>query len=156
MRTLYRCLGLIFIGLSLLLLNDYFSYSRKIGNTHFYLVETMTNSKTGKPLAGLYYMTANHSGYYGGNTPGFPKYILWNDKYLISKNFDGNNSKIVEYIIINLDSIKTETGEMTDIHRFQDKTAYHKYLNQIKLSETEMNHTDNHIAWWEAILTPHH
>lgn len=41
-------------------------------------------------------------------TPGFPLIILWNDKYLISKNYDGNHPIIIKYVVINLDSINTD------------------------------------------------
>ena len=86
------------------------------------------------------------------NTPGFPKIIYWNDKFVISKNFDGNNPEIVEYVIINLDSIEPNYGEMNDIHRFRNEEEYYTYLKQIKLSEADMNQTDNHIAWWEILF----
>ena len=153
MKSLYKWLILIFIGTLLLFLNHYyFSYSRRIGNTRFYLVETMVDSKTCKPLAGLYYKPIATSGFCGENTPGFPKIIYWNDKFVISKNFDGNNHEIVEYVIINLDSIEPNYGEMNDIHRFRNEEEYYTYLKQIKLSEADMNQTDNHIAWWEILF----
>ena len=153
MKSLYKWLILIFIGTLLLFLNHYyFSYSRRIGNTRFFLVETMVDSKTGKPLAGLYYKPIATSGFCGENTPGFPKIIYWNDKFVISKNFDGNNHEIVEYVIINLDSIEPNYGEMNDIHRFRNEEEYYTYLKQIKLSEADMNQTDNHIAWWEILF----
>ena len=153
MKSLYKWLILLFIGSLLLFLNHYyFSYSRRIGNTRFYLVETMVDSKTGKPLAGLYYKPIATSGFCGENTPGFPKIIYWNDKFVISKNFDGNNPEIVEYVIINLDSIEPNYGEMNDIHRFRNEEEYYTYLKQIKLSEADMNQTDNHIAWWEILF----
>ena len=153
MKSLYKWLILIFIGTLLLFLNHYyFSYSRRIGNTRFYLVETMVDSKTSKPLAGLYYKPIATSGFCGENTPGFPKIIYWNDKFVISKNFDGNNHEIVEYVIINLDSIEPNYGEMNDIHRFRNEEEYYTYLKQIKLSEADMNQTDNHIAWWEILF----
>lgn len=120
MKSLYKWLILIFIGTLLLFLNHYyFSYSRRIGNTRFYLVETMVDSKDGKPLVGLYYKPIAVSGYCGENTPGFPKTIYWNNQYVISQNYDGNNHEIVEYVIINLDSIEPNYGEMNDIHRFR-------------------------------------
>ena len=153
MKSLYKWLILTFIGFLLLFLNHYyFSYSRRIGNTRFYLVETMVDSKAGKPLAGLYYKPIATSGFCGENTPGFPKIIYWNDKFVISKNFDGNNHEIVEYVIINLDSIEPNYGEMNDIHRFRNEEEYYTYLKQIKLSEADMNQTDNHIAWWEILF----
>ena len=153
MKSAYKWPILIFIGSLLLFLNHYyFSYSRRIGNTRFYLVETMEDSKDGKPLAGLYYKPIATSGFCGEHTPGFPKIILWNDRFVISKNFDGNNPEIVEYVIINLDSIDPNYGEMKDIHRFRNEEDYYAYLKQIKISEADMNQTDNHIAWWETLF----
>ena len=55
----------------------FFSYSRRIGNTRFYLVKTIADSKDGKPLVGLYYKPIATSGYCGENTPGFPKTVYW-------------------------------------------------------------------------------
>ena len=130
----------------------YFSYSRRIGNTRFYLVETMVDSKDGKPLVGLYYKPIAVSGYCGENTPGFPKTIYWNNQYVISQNYDGKSPEIIEYVIINLDSIDPNNGEMKDIHRFRNEEEYYTYLKQIKLSEADMNQTDNHIAWWEILF----
>lgn len=143
-KVKYIYLILLIIGL-LLIVNHYTSYCRRIGNTRFYLVETMADSREGKPLAGLYYKPTATSGYNGENTPGFPKAFLWNDRYIISKNFDGDNPEIIEYVIINMDSIYA-SGEMNDIHRFQDEESYYNYLEQIDLSEADMNQTDNHIA----------
>ena len=145
------CLILLLI-VSLIILNHYFSHSRRIGNTRFYLVETMAVSKAGKPLAGLYYKPTAVSAYNGENTPGFPKTILWNDHYIISKNFDGSNPEITEYVIINIDSIESDFGEMKDIYRFQNIKGYSDYLKQIKRSEADMYKTDNHIAWWEILF----
>jgi hypothetical protein len=115
-------------------------------------VKTIADSKDGKPLVGLYYKPIATSGYCGENTPGFPKTVYWNDRYVISKNFDGNSPEIIEYVIINLDSIEPNYGEMNNIHRFRDKEEYYTYLKQLKISEAEMNQTDNHIAWWETLF----
>lgn len=111
MKSLYKWLILIFICSLLLFFNHYyFSYSRRIGNTRFYLVETMVDSKDGKPLVGLYYKPIAVSGYCGENTPGFPKTIYWNNQYVISQNYDGKSPEIIEYVIINLDSIDPNNG----------------------------------------------
>ena len=115
--------------LLLLWFNDLSSYSRRIGNTGFYLVETMAVEM-----------------------PGFPKAILWNDKYLISKNYDGNSLKFSSYVIINLNSVNASDGNIEDIHIFITEADYYTYLQQTGLSESNMNQTDNHIAWWEVIL----
>lgn len=148
-KYVYVILGLV--G-ALLILNQCSSYSRRIGDTRFYLVETMADSKEGRPLAGLYYKPIAVSGYNGENTPGFPKTILWNDHYIISRNFDGNSPEVMEYVIINMDSIESDTGEMKEIHRFRDEKSYQGYLKQIDLSEADMNQTDNHISWWESLF----
>ena len=54
----------IFVFL-LLWLNDMLSYSRRIGDTILYLVETFSNSKKGTPLAGLFYKRTDGLGYDG-------------------------------------------------------------------------------------------
>lgn len=102
------------------------------------------------PLAGLYYKTP--FGYKGVEMPGFPRTVLWNDKYLISKNYDGNNSAFFCYVIINQDSVNASDGNIENIRVFITETDYYTYLQQIGLSESNMNQTDNHIAWWEVIL----
>lgn len=143
---------LSFIGIFFLLwINDYSSYCRRIGDTRFYLVETMAVSKDGRIIAGLYYRTLN-GGFSGEYTPGFPKIILWNDRYLISKNYDGNNPVVLKYIVINMDSVKPDNDEFTDIHIFTKEEDYYDYLQQINLSESNMKQTDNHIAWWDALF----
>ena len=152
MKTLYKYIILIFIGSLLFLNHYYFSYSRRIGNTRFYLVETMVDSKDGKPLAGLYYKPIAVSGYCGENTLGFPKTIYWNNQYVISKNYDGKSPEITEYVIINLDNIDPNNGEMKDIQRFRNEKEYYIYMKQMKISEADMNQTDNHIAWWEKLF----
>ena len=153
MKKKYGCLIILVIGLFILFINHYYwSYSRRIGETNFYLVETMADTKEGKPLAGLYYKPTAFSAYCGENIPGFPKTILWNTKYLISKNFNGKNSNIIQYVVINMDSITPSNGEMRDIHIFTNEKQYYDYLKQIQLLESNMQQTDNHIAWWECIF----
>lgn len=82
-------------------------------------------------------------------TPGFPLIILWNDKYLISKNYEGNHPIIIKYVVINLDSINTDYyKEPKGIRTFSKRNDYLNYLQEIHLSESNMNQTDNHIGWW--------
>ena len=146
-RYIFLTLGVI--AAFIILLNHFeLSYCRRIGDTRFYLVETLAISEKGKRLAGLYYMPTDGSGYYGGRTPGYPLTVLWNDHYIISKNFDGNNPVITEYVIINMDSIIDETIELRDIRRFEDEKEYYNYLKEIGLSEDEMKQTDNHLGLW--------
>ena len=107
---LKRFSALLIIALLLLWLNNYLSYSRRIGNTRFYLLETMAISNEGEPLAGLYYSPTDVSGYKSVEMSGFPMTILWNDKYLISKIFDGNSPNIDSYVVINRDSVCDSDG----------------------------------------------
>lgn len=142
------CVALPVVILLLLWVNDVLSYSRRIGNTRFYLVETMANSKEGKPLAGLYYkVTGDSGGYKGVEMSGYPKMILWNDKYIISKNYDGNNENIIGYVVINQNSVNTTNGYIEEIYHFTSETDYYAFLRQIKLSESKLNETGNHILW---------
>lgn len=138
--------------LLLLWLNKYTSYSRRIGDTNFYLVETLANSKNGTPLVGLYYKDITTGGYTGEFTPEYPQIILWNDKYLIAKNFDGNTPIIRSYIVINLVCINSTNKTFSCIHRFTEEGSYYRYLSQIKLAEKNMHKTDNHIVWWKNII----
>ena len=144
----YILIPLVLI-ISLVLLNDYLSYSRRIGTTSFYLVETMAISKSGKPLTGLYYKPADASGYKGVEMPGFPVEILWNERFLVSKNFDGDSILINCYVVIDVDSINKADGIMRSIHKFRTVSDYNDYLKQIGISESDMHRTSNHIKWWE-------
>lgn len=134
----------------LILINHYMSYSMKIGNTQFYLVETMASSNDGKPLLGLY--TEVKYGYKGVDMCGFPRFILWNDQYLISKNYNGNDTTIINYVIINRDSVNSYDGEITDIHIFLTEKEYKYYLKKKNISEAEMKQIDNHITWLELLF----
>lgn len=135
----------------LIILNHYMSYSMKIANSNFYLVETMATSKEGKPLLGLYYKD-KYGGYKGVDMSGFPKIILWNDKYLITKNYDGNDSSITSYVIINLDSVSASNGIISEPLILKTTTEYNDYMQQNRLSELKMKQIDNCILWWELLL----
>ena len=143
---------LLLIMLAALWINDYLSYKRQIGDTCFYLVRTMAN-KDGKELAGLFYTQDARLGYYGGFSPGFPKSILWNERYLISKNFDSEKSDILYYLVIDMDSINANGILDKNVHVFETESDYFIYLKQINLSESHMNKTDNHIVWWESLIS---
>ena len=144
-------LSVTVLVLFLLLLNDYMSYSMRIGNTPCYLVETMAISKDGRPLLGLYCKT-KHGGYKGVEMRGFPKNVLWNDKYLISKNYNGNDMDIISYVIINQDSVNISDGDIADLHIFEAEADYYNYLRQIELSESEMEQIDYRITWWKLLF----
>ena len=140
----------IILIISLILLNHYMSYSMRIGNTSFYLVETMAMSNDGKPLLGLYHK--EYGGYKGVEISGFPKNILWNNKYLISKNFDGKDTTITNYIIINLDSVDVSNNVMKGLIILKTATEYNNYLQHNRLSESKMKQIDNRTSWWKALL----
>ena len=127
------------------------SYSMRIGNTRFFLVETIAISRNGNPLLGLYYKDM-FGGYRGVEMSGFPKIILWNDKYLISKNHNGLDSTISSYVIINQDSVNTSDGDILGSHIFKEETDYNNYLQRIGLSESKMKIIDNRITWWELLF----
>lgn len=137
--------------LVVLWINDYLSYKRQIGDTCFYLVRTMA-SKDGKELAGLFYTQDARLGYYGGFSPGFPKSILWNDRYLISKNFVGEKSDILYYLVVDMDSIDENDIVDENVLVFESEKDYLNHLEDIDLSESEMNKTDNHIVWWKSLF----
>ena len=137
--------------LLLLLLNHYMSYSMRIGDTNFYLVETMAMSEEGDPLLGLYHKDIN-DGYKGVEMSGFPKIILWNEKYLISKNYDGNVPTITSYVIICQDSVNISDGDIAGILLFKTEIEYNNYMKQIGVSESKMNQIDNRITWWKLLL----
>ena len=137
--------------IALLVLNHYMSYSMRIGNTRFFLVETMANSKDGEPLLGLYFKVMD-GGYKGVDMCGFRKIVLWNDKYIISKNQNGKDTTIISYVIINQDSVNASDGDVADLHVFNTETEYSNYINIIGLSEREMKQIDCHISWWELLF----
>lgn len=140
LRFKYLLLSIVAF-LLLFWIHDKLSYRRRIGDTRFYLVESMAISKEGKPLVGLYYQPETISAYCGEYMPGFPRTILWNDKYLISKNYDGNTPDIIKYIVINMDSINVDNGEMKDIHVFAEEKDYYNYIKQLNLTESDLNET---------------
>ena len=149
----YYIISIAFVVLIILvLLNNYMSYSMRIGETRFFLVETMATSKDGKPLLGLYFEVRNNGGYKGVEMSGFPKIILWNEKYLISKNYDGKDTTIANYVIINQNSVNSSDGSITDIHIYKREKDYNNYLQNIGLSESDMKTINNRITWWELLF----
>lgn len=136
----------IFVFL-LLWLNDMLSYSRRIGDTRFYLVETFATSKKGKPLARLFYKQTDGLGYDGELTYEFPKVILWNDKYLIAKNYNGDSPAITSYTVINLKCTNTINNMSSCIRKFTKKNDYENFLKENNIKESAMNKTGNHILW---------
>ena len=116
-----------------------------------YAVETMATSGDGKTLLGLCHKDIN-GGYKGVEMIGFPKNILWDDKYLISKNYDGNTPTIINYVIIKLDDINVSDGTASELYVFNTKTDYNNFLHQKGLSESKMKQIDNSILWWELLF----
>ena len=142
---------LLILFIFLLLLNHYMSYDMRIGNTRLYLVETMATSEDGESLLGLYCKNVN-GGYKGVEMNGFPRIILWNDEYLISKNYDGRDTTINSYVIINQDSINESDGDIAGIQIFKKEVDYNNYLHRIGLSESKMKIINNNITWWELFF----
>lgn len=141
----------IFI-IALFVLNHYMSYSMRIGNTRFFLVETMANSNDGEPLLGLYCKVMD-GGYKGVDMCGFPKIVLWNDKYIISKNCNGKDTTIISYVIINQDSVNASDGDVANLDVLNTEKEYCNYLNIIGLSEREMKQIDcRRISWWKLLF----
>ena len=125
-KKILYCIILTFfvVIIILVLLNNYMSYSMRIGGTRFFLVETMATSKEG----------------------------LWNEKYLISKNYDGKDTTITNYVIINQKSVNSSDGSIADIHIFKREKDYNNYLQNIGLSESDMKTINNRITWWELLF----
>ena len=153
-KKILYCIILTFfvVIIILVLLNNYMSYSMRIGGTRFFLVETMATSKEGKPLLGLYFEIRNNGGYKGVEMSGFPRIILWNEKYLISKNYDGKDTTITNYVIINQKSVNSSDGSIADIHIFKREKDYNNYLQNIGLSESDMKTINSRITWWELLF----
>ena len=123
---------------------DNFPYKR-IGNTNFYLIESYAISKDGHPLACLYYKYDN--AYEGVRMSGFPLYIMWNEDYIITKNYDGKKNKIISYNII--ESLQTDKSYMpVKVYEFSTKSAYHIALRNLGIDEKKINCTDNHLPWF--------
>ncbi len=133
---------------------DIMQYKR-IGDTNFYLVETMAMSSNGKPLPGLYYsQNTSEEGFCGINLGAVPSQILWNCRYIVVKCIDRDNKKLISYCIIKI--LKTSSFDPADnyeLHEYTKKDEYEKAMRNFGLKESEMNHTDNIIPWslhlWE-------
>ena len=148
----FKCfIILLILFIFLLLLNHYMSYDMRIGDTRFYLVETMSTSEDGRSLLGLYHKDM-YGGYKGVEMNGFPRIILWNDEYLISKNYDGRNTTINSYVIICQDSINESDSDIAGIQIFKKEVDYNNYLHQLGLSESKMKIINNNITWWELFF----
>lgn len=152
MKKVFKKSVAILATLSVLLVfNHYMSYSMRIGDTNFYLVETMATSDDGKTLQGLYYKDVNGS-YKGVAMNGFPKNVLWNDKYIISKNYDGNTSAITNYVVIRLCNTSGSSDVISEQYVFVTKTEYNCFLKKSGISEFNMKQIDNRVLWWELIF----
>ena len=131
-KKILYCIILTFfvVIIILVLLNNYMSYS----------------------MLGLYFEIRNNGGYKGVEMSGFPRIILWNEKYLISKNYDGKDTTITNYVIINQKSVNSSDGSIADIHIFKREKDYNNYLQNIGLSESDMKTINNRITWWELLF----
>lgn len=74
---------------------------KRIGDTNFYLVETMAYSSNGKPIPGLFYSgNPRKAGFAGVSCMGVPLQIFWNDRYLVLKCTDRDSKRLINYCII--------------------------------------------------------
>ena len=69
------------------------------------------------------------------------------NKYLIAKNYDGNNPAITSYTVINLKCTNTINNMSSCIRKFTKKNDYENFLKENNIKESAMNKTDNHILW---------
>lgn len=145
-RTFF-CMGLIvfFVIIAPITLGENLQYKR-IGNTNFYLMETYAISKEGLPLANLYYKYDDSETYEGVCMYGYPLYIMWNSDYVITKNYDGNHSKIISYNIIRVYQSKS-TNKPFKVYEFLTKSAYYIGLHNLGIDEQILKCTDNNIPW---------
>lgn len=150
-KVLKKSVAISVFFLFLLAFNHYMSYSMRIGDTSFYLVETMATSDDGKTILGLCYKDMN-GGYKGVEMNGFPKNVLWNDKYLISKNYDGKAPAITNYVVIKLGNRSVSIDTISELFVFTTKTEYNSFLQQRGISEFNMKQIDNRILWWELLF----
>ena len=135
-------------------LGDITQYKR-IGDTNFYLVETMAESSEGKPLPGLYYSrNPQKEGFSGTNLGAIPFQLLWNNTYIVVKCTDRDSKRLIKYCIIKFcnTSIHGRAGNYV-LHEYTTKKEYERAMGYYGLNESEMNQTDNRIPWslhlWE-------
>lgn len=135
---------IIFIIISIAF-GDNLRYKR-IGNTNFYLMETYAISKEGFPLASLFYKHDSTEIYEGVCMSGYPLYIMWNSDFIITKNYDGNHRKIINYNIIEIIHSNVSQNSFK-VYEFSTKSRYHIALSNYGIDEQNLEHTDNNISW---------
>ena len=122
---------------------------KRIGDTNFFLVETMAESLEGRPLPDLYYSrNAGKDGFSGVNQRGIPYQIFWNGHFLVVKCSDRDSKRTINYCIIEFSDspISNRTGNY-DLHEYAGKREYEKAMLFFGLKESEMNQTDSRIPW---------
>ncbi|MCM1078170.1 MAG: hypothetical protein NC344_01765 [Bacteroidales bacterium] len=122
---------------------------KRIGNTSFYLVETMAISSEGHPLPNLYYSQNPYKdGFSGINQKGIPYRIFWNERFIVIKCSDINSKKIINYCIIkDLKTTNKNPDDNYNLHEYNRKDEYEEAMRFFGLNESEMFQTDNNIPW---------
>ena len=147
-RRLLLMTVLIPISVFLAACVDLLQYKR-IGDTNFYLVETMANSSDGRPLPGLYYSrNPSEKGFSGISLDGVPYQIFWNNSYIVVVCTDREGKIIAKYCIIKI--LITSSADCADdyeVYEYATKNEYEKAMCYYGLKPSEMNHTDNRIPW---------
>lgn len=138
----------IILFLGVLGCGDITQYKR-IGNTNFYLVETMAISPEGYPLPNLYYsQNPRKNGFSGINQKGIPYQIFWNERFLVVKCSDTDSGKIINYCVMeDLKTTNKNPGNNYNLHEYATKKEYEEAMKLFGLNEIEMNQTDNNIPW---------
>ena len=125
--------------------------SKRIGETDFYIMESFASTKQGKPLNSLYYKHDSLSVYEGILMAGYPVHIMWNDKYIVCKNSNGDNTSIINYVVLVPNPSRLPEIPY-DVNEFNSEKDYLCFLDQLGISESGMNYSDSHIPWINCFL----
>lgn len=122
---------------------------KRIGNTNYYLVETMAISSEGTPLPNLYYsQNPGKDGFSGINQKGIPYLIFWNERFVVVKCSDINSKRITNYCIIeNFKTTNKNPDKNYNLHEYATMEEYKEAMKLFGLNEIEMYQTNNSIPW---------
>ena len=141
-------LGFIFVFIIMLLMIsvDIRLYKR-IGDTNFYLVESVGSTvEDGKTPSHLYYRYDwdEESLGEGLGLCGFPKQLFWNDKHLCLTNITYSNGQINDTIYY---IIEIEKRNELNIYKYETEAEFKSAEKELGLDESKMNHTDDNLPW---------
>lgn len=99
---------------------------KRIGDTNFYLVETMAISSEGKPLPGLYYSRRpQEKGFSGVSLGAIPFQLFWNNRYIVVKCTDRDSKRLIKYCIIKiLNTAFTDPEDNYELHEYTTEEEY--------------------------------